>query len=422
MIEPPSPEIKPFQRLQVTDGLLMTAERWQRAHEYHRQRQNFHYQALNQPGIVSGLGVHLIAAPADVPKKYQDGRWVQIQPGLAIDCFGNPIVVAQPVNVRITSKPLSSPLTVYLVLRYVDSDTLNYPDLRDFVEEIFRIDEKNSPPNDSEVEVCRLRLQPDAVQLEYAQDGFAPDLNQLDFRYRMPVQARLHAIVRLAQVTHADPISKQRFEQLESLMSAIAPLYPSFRGSPVAQIPFPTSPTIPYDLLYLTGTQSLTLQKPERTALQSYLEAGGVLLVDVPPGGAALAKSVMSLAQQMGTPLEYLNRLSPHHPLRTQPFLFAALPRISDQPIQVLTAGGIVLTIGDLAAAWGLDDALSLPRETLRAAHEFGINLLHFAWKRRSWAQLRGPALPARSLPTPAAAPPKPPSRGKTILDQLLDS
>jgi fatty acid desaturase len=35
---------------------LMNADRWRRAHEYHHERQNIHYQSLNQPGIVCGWG------------------------------------------------------------------------------------------------------------------------------------------------------------------------------------------------------------------------------------------------------------------------------------------------------------------------------------------------------------------------------
>ncbi|MEM8715156.1 MAG: hypothetical protein AAGE92_05170, partial [Cyanobacteria bacterium P01_G01_bin.4] len=61
----PTPQI--FERLRVTDGLLIDRERWQLAHNYHRQRQNLHYQSLQQPGIVCGLGVASIAAPAEIP-------------------------------------------------------------------------------------------------------------------------------------------------------------------------------------------------------------------------------------------------------------------------------------------------------------------------------------------------------------------
>lgn len=431
----PPPPIELFQRLQVTDGLLMTADRWRQAHEYHRRRQNVHYQALNQPGVVCGLGVHVIAPPADVPGKFQDGRWLQIQPGIAIDLAGNPIIVPQPIDFRITTKPVNStPLLVYLVLSYVDPDSLNRQEPQETVEETFRIDEKNSPPEALEVEVCRILLQPGTSQLEYPTDVFAPGLNQLDFRYRTQAQARPQATVRVAQVVHGDSTYHQRGDQLATLMQAIAPLYPALQGAPVEQVRLsPQLEFAPYDLLYLTGKRSLLLQESEILALKAYLAMGGVLLVDVPIGGTDLAKSILSLAQQIGTPLEYLARLNRTHPLRTQPFVFAALPQLGAQPIQVLTGGGIVLIIGDLASAWGIDEALSLPRETIRTAQEFGINILHYAWKRRHWTALMSsspavpfsPPLPLEQTPLPEPNPPSP-SRSKSsiktqnIFDQLL--
>jgi hypothetical protein len=93
-----------LERLAVKDGLLLTADYWQRAHTYHRHRQNVHYQSLQQPGIVCGLGVSVIPAPADLPAQYRDGRWLQIQSGIAIDLVGNPIIVPQPIDFRITSE------------------------------------------------------------------------------------------------------------------------------------------------------------------------------------------------------------------------------------------------------------------------------------------------------------------------------
>jgi hypothetical protein len=82
----PPPPIKSFERLQAADGLLINAERWRAAHDYHRLRQNAQYQSLNQPGVVCGLGVRDIPAPSQVEARYRDGRWVQIQPGIAINC------------------------------------------------------------------------------------------------------------------------------------------------------------------------------------------------------------------------------------------------------------------------------------------------------------------------------------------------
>ncbi len=70
-------QIKPLERLVVNDGLLLTAQLWQQAHDYHRQRQNIYYQSLHQPGIVSGLGVCLIEPPTEIA----GGDYIKISAG-----------------------------------------------------------------------------------------------------------------------------------------------------------------------------------------------------------------------------------------------------------------------------------------------------------------------------------------------------
>ena len=47
------------------------------------------------------------------------------------------------------------------------------------------------------------------------------------------------------------------------------------------------------------------------------------------------------------------------------------------------------MVYGNLASLWGLDDQLSLSREQIRSAQELGINILHYAWKRRNFTQLQ---------------------------------
>ncbi|MBN4003354.1 hypothetical protein [Nostoc sp. LPT] len=81
--------------------------------------------------------------------------------------------------------------------------------------------------------------------------------------------------------------------------------------------------------------------------------------------------------------------LSSNHSLRNQPFLFAQLPIVQNYPIHLFNWGGIVLVVGSLSSAWGIDDTLSLSRETIRSAQEMGINILHFAWHRHQLTQLQ---------------------------------
>ena len=42
-----------------------------------------------------------------------------------------------------------------------------------------------------------------------------------------------------------------------------------------------------------------------------------------------------------------------------------------------------------LFRSWAASPELALPRDRVRAAHELGINLLHFAWQRHHWTQIQ---------------------------------
>jgi hypothetical protein len=430
----PSPPIKPFERVQVHDGLLMNADRWRRAHDYHKERQNVHFQSLNQPGIVCGLGVRLIPAPEEVIAQYRDGRWIQIQPGIAIDLLGNLIVVPQPIDFRISSENLAeTPMTVYLVVSYVDPEKLSFKQQRDLIQETFRIDEKPNPPSELEVELCRFLLKPDVgtqglAALENPGDVFFPGLNTIDLRYRSQARSRPQSLVRVAQLNEgAETQNDQNLSHLWFLLQSVASLYPALQGDPeIGQVAFSQGrPGIPlqdltkgvgYDLLYLKGQQSFEPNDRQLEALKNYLDRGGVFLVEAPPNAKVLADHLKAIAQTLGNPLvdwQDLNRL---HPLRTQPFLFAALPTFNRQSIQLWCGGPIVLILGEISRAWGLDEDLALPRESIRTAQELGINILNFAWRRRNMTQLCQSA-----QPTPTAKKQETQDRAKSAKKAVFD-
>jgi hypothetical protein len=380
----PTPPIQPFERLQATDGLLVNAERWRKAHDYHRRRQNAHYQSLNQPGIVCGLGVQVIAAPKQVEAKYRDKRWLKIQPGIAIDLAGNVIVVPQAVEFRIaTTVTGAEPVLLYLTVSYIDPDELRQKQQVEMVQETFRIDEKSITPNSSEIEICRVLLQPGEVVISQASEVFFPGYNNLDLRYRRQAQNRPQSIAKMAQVNHADPDCARNFFNLAYLSQAVESLCANLRGTDeVAQVTLSEN-LAEYDLLYLTGKQGLALNNQEVIALRSYLDAGGVMLVDAPLDAQPLIDSVQSLAALVGSPLKPIEELRRDHPLRIRPFLFAALPAIDKRAVRLFSGGGIVLIIGDIASAWGIDRELTLSRLVIRSAHELGINILNYGVKRR---------------------------------------
>ena len=387
----PNPALVPMERQQVKNGLLLTAERWQRAHDYQRKRQNLHYQSVNQPGIVCGLGVRGIPAPEEVAAQYRDNRWVQIQPGIAIDLEGNPIIVPHQIDFRIaTELKESEPITVYLVAQYRDPDRLGASPEQEILQETFRIDERIRPPERSEVELCRVLLRPSYQELlSTPKDVFFPGYGDLDLRHRRQAQAKPQGLVQIAQIDSDDVDCSRNFFNLTYLLRAVEDIYPSLKGAEtVAKVTWDDD-LHPYELLYLTGQQDLSLNNHLFSKLSSYLKSGGTLLVDAPAKNTKLIQSVQAIAQQLQTPLKSLQESRRDHPLRIKPFLFSALPTIDGVGIQLLSGGGIIMAIGNLAGSWGLDEQLQRSRTEIRTAQELGINILHFAWKRKQTIDLQ---------------------------------
>ena len=435
----PLPSIKPLKRLQVEDEVLIDAKRWQVAHNYHHQRQNVHYQSVNQAGIVCGLGVRKIESTDEVSEVYKDGRGIQIQPGIAIDMEGNIIVVPKAENFHIdTEVKTKESQMVYVVVSYPDPKELNKSrnngkEYNPIVQETFRILEKTDeePVSDNEVEVCRIKLQQaqdEKIKLDNPKKVFNPWDNQLDLRYRVQAGIRPQAIVRLATIKKEDSQSPFAFANFRSLTS----LYPALQVTAAQEEDFANIKN--YDLLLLKE------QPLEEDDLNTYLDTGGVISIEIPLTTTAkkniitkqkLEKAIAKIVDlessdnsELATlteikddlekdlktiqnsldeeinrelrksyklellELEKWENLQPDHPLRTEPFLFTVLPAIGGPPIQILTKGGIVIIIGNLSSVWEFNPELALPRETIRNAQEMTINILHFAWRRRQMTQL----------------------------------
>ena len=450
------PPLKSLTRLQVTDGLEITAERWNLAHQYHQTRQNIYYQSFHQPGIVYGLGVCVIDAPEEVEPQYRDRRWLQIQPGLGIDCQGNMIIVPQPLEFQIVSQASNNiPLTIYLVISYVDPEQLRQGNNPEAVE-TFRLDEKNEPPTPDEIELCRILLQPSKTVLQVPRNVFFPSPNCLDLRYRPQARSTPQSLVKIAMVDLDYQQELEKADRLQRLLNSVMGLYPAMAGEPELGVisldsALDKNSISNYDLLYLCQRRSHQLSPGQVELLKTYLERGGAILIEISiqntkiealrtlesqliqaiarlesleenmaaqDGGTEstqssalielkpsletelqatknrlkeeiekMTLSYYQFAQQLDTPLDPWEALSRDHPLRNQPFLFAALPKINHQSLQLLIGGGLIIIIGELSAAWGLDKTLELDRESIRTAQEFGINILHFACQRRKMTQ-----------------------------------
>lgn len=385
-------QLNPLERLRVYDSLMIDAERWQKAHDYHRQRQNVYYQALNQPGIVHGLGVRNTEPPQEVAAQFRLQPWLKIQPGVAIDWEGNPIIVPQtvdfPLRLPDTNENSFEAIDLFLVASYRDPENLKRKNTEDVIQETFRLDQKTTVPTKGEVELCRIKWQPGTNRVSIPQNVLAPSFNELDLRYRLTAKNRTQATL---NISVKDTHNSRSQENLSCLMASVHSLYSHFEGAPeLNQIILRSIDTLKTcDLFFILSQEVAKLDRQEIAVLKQYLAMGGVVVFEVSRG-----ENINSVGDLVAQKLEFdpsiwQKDLARKHPLRTEPFLFALLPEIDRCPIEVWhNDGGIILVEGELSSAWGFDEDLLLSRSEVRAAHEFGINMLYFGWRRRSLKQL----------------------------------
>lgn len=117
----PTCEINPFAYTNYWQAKLMLPSDFIDEQRYHIDKMRLHNQRLHGWGVVCGLQV-----VADTNPACRD-RFVTVQPGMAIDCCGHEIVVAEPVRIDITRLPSYAALaaagaygsqTLQLCIRY----------------------------------------------------------------------------------------------------------------------------------------------------------------------------------------------------------------------------------------------------------------------------------------------------------------
>ena len=131
-----------FRRNNYFTGRVLTAADLELEQDYFRQKQRLHNRALHGFGIVSGLEV----------SRRRDT--LVISSGLALDCEGNEVVVAESQSLPIPQ--LKSDTSVFLIIHYREwginptpvpaADKSSEPTL---IEEGFSLAFENSNPNQS---------------------------------------------------------------------------------------------------------------------------------------------------------------------------------------------------------------------------------------------------------------------------------
>ncbi|MEM9541740.1 MAG: DUF4159 domain-containing protein [Cyanobacteria bacterium P01_E01_bin.42] len=392
-VNPERPEESPIlERLNIYDGLAIDAKRWKQAHHYHRKRQNLIYQSLNQPGIAYGLGVQPIPAPEGISSEFSQIPWVEIQPGIAIDWEGNPIIVPQPETMPLDLP--KRPMTVYLVISYRDPEQLNLGGDREIVRESFRLDLFSNPPQKGEIELCRFiwEARENMTELRAAKDVFYPQENELDLRHRMSVSAQPRMKVKVGVLTQRESYRQNFLYFQKSAAALYSDLQIELEYFNHPNSLHPDFDLKPFDLLYCPSSEFKQTTEENAAILKPYLKMGGTLWIDTENKGWGIEKQLIELLDKpkskfMSKTLKSWKELDLDHPLHLHPFLFSLLPNSCKD---LKYAEGILAVNGNLCDRWRLTKNLDVPRNDIRNAQELGINILHCAWQRRRLNQLSG--------------------------------
>ena len=163
--------VNPFQ------GLVIDADTWKDAHNYHRDQQRLHMLAFHKTGIVSGL---------DVSGNNPQDSLVNISPGLAVDPEGNVIIMPQQQRYRLQTR---DKCTVYLVIQFREILTEPYQPPNGGqptrIQEAFRIQERDQLPSEPYVELARIDFDPDQGAIKDARNSAKPAANKINLQFRM---------------------------------------------------------------------------------------------------------------------------------------------------------------------------------------------------------------------------------------------
>ncbi len=368
----------PTRRLKAMDGLAVTADVWDEAHDYHRLQDQSHARLLHGAGIVAGLDV-IAADPPDTT--------VYIKPGIALDPAGRLIVLAQPTTFDI-GKTLSGPVRVFI--SYAESrPTLDEGGAQDanrmHVFAQFSLEAAPALPSAPAVELARIRRSDRSAPIVNARDAAHPDANSIDLRYRPTAGPSEMEAATIAVGYTGGARNERHLRGVEFVARALTRA--TGRRVLVDDQVALSGKLDAYALVCVVAGGPAPLGADEMTGLYNYLQAGGTVLLEscrhdapaAPPADAMFRDALGSLGIKV-------TDLARTHELLSQPNVFGAPPagfETQGAP-KVSVADGVIFSEADYGCVWqGERRGAAAAREDIRAAHEWGENIVAYALKRR---------------------------------------
>ncbi|MBN1190794.1 MAG: DUF4159 domain-containing protein [Dehalococcoidales bacterium] len=399
-------EINKFQlkRVNPFQGLVIDADIWQDAHNYHRDQQRLHVLAFHDTGIVSGLEV-----TAGNPPDYS----VNINPGIAVDPDGNIIIVPQPQHYRLQTP--SDKGTIYLIIQFreIPGEPYQPPEggQPTRILEAYRIQEREFLPSEAFVELARIEFDPSQSNIRNAKNPAGPAVNEIDLRSRKnarqitPAEKQTVSIPSPAPapVTTSPAVKENIFighvvlgeaggdMHLGGLRNVARDFSRRSGDTVIVEERIKTDRSLKkYSLLYLTGKGPFELTADQQSAMKEYLRSDGVIFGDgcsfsdggnETRGAREFGLAFNRWAGRLDCKLEMVTR---DHPILTSDCMFSEVPA-GCEPAILLEGGNMICSSSDYGCAWtgGYKDK-PLSREVIRSAFEIAGNIIVYALRAKS--------------------------------------
>jgi hypothetical protein len=364
----------PRKRIRAIDGMAVTADIWEEAHDYHRQLNRLHTVLQHGAGIVTGFEV-IASEPTD--------NSVYIMPGLAVDAIGNPIVAPEPraYDLGVAEGRL------YLIVSYNESRPQTgagrgQEDGPLYVQAQYTVEAVTSLPPTPHIELARIWRRDTTLPISLAADPNQPRGNEIDLRFRRQVGTQQKPVISVGLVGLRGSDGARHGEGIATLAAGMR-LAGSANVWLDRNVPL-SDELLRYDLIMVVGRDAVQLTSEEMNALYRYWQGGGVIFYEScrrnqaqgnPPADANFTELLSSFGIK-------LQPLPADHALLARPYRFGQPPagfETLGSP-GVMVAEGMVVSNVDFACLWrGERRSGPARRSEIRDAEEWGANLILWA-------------------------------------------
>jgi hypothetical protein len=308
---------------------------------------------------------------------------IYILPGIALDASGEIIVVPEPMTYDIGNTMGG---WLYILLTYGegqargDGDDSGGPR---FIQSHYGIEVQPELPPTHHVELARIRRQSTHAPLTDAKDAAHPNANEIDLRFRrdLMVQPLTAASIAICYAGQGEATAHAGVDNLARAITHTSDL--RVYADDDVSLAMDLSG---YTLVYLVGRGDARLSPDQMNTLYQYAQSGGTLLIESNRSEGNPQAADATLLDMLSSFGLSLGNLPADHALLTLPHFFAALPAgYEPEGGRIQLTDNVIFSTCDFGSLWQGKQRSGTPsRETLRAAFEWGENLVAYALARKS--------------------------------------